>query len=384
MVPKFTANANRYTYTTTYVKQNTSGNRAKNRTFKEQALEGICLESIWKNRLHCLGWSNRSAIQTVHSLAKSTLETYNHYVNRYITFCIDNNCDFSSENNYTILADFFCVLADSSDRPESVLKVSSAAITCLFEGLGKTPPTFNTDIKRLITGLIKTGTTRPMHRSKPMPVQNFVKLFRSWGKNELLSVKRLRLKAMTLLALICMTRPSDLAPRGLLFNSQDLSFERTCMTLNDLEFHEDGSLTITFFAIKNDRTRTGFEVRIPQNHEDEFTDPVSCLKTYISKTEQYRLGEEKPLFLSLNHPYQAITVDTVRHVLEEVIVLAGLSNQGFSAKSFRPTGATVSVTTGISPETAMQIGRWKTMETFLNHYVYPKVPADFTTNVFSA
>ena len=63
--------------------------------------------------------------------------------------------------------------------------------------------------------------------------------------------------------------------------------------------------------------------------------------------------------------------------------MAGLGDQGFTAKSFRPTGATIAVSQGILPETVMKIGRWKTKEVFLNHYVYGQVPSGFTTNLLS-
>ena len=61
--------------------------------------------------------------------------------------------------------------------------------------------------------------------------------------------------------------------------------------------------------------------------------------------------------------------------------MAGLADQGFLAKSFRPTGATIAVNSGVLQETVMQIGRWKTKEVFLNHYVYPNAPQSYTTNL---
>lgn len=215
-----------------------------------------------------------------------------------------------------------------------------------------------------------------------MPVQNFVKLFQSWGPNDNLSIKCLRLKAITLMAIICMTRPSDLAPRGVIFDNDDFSFAKYSMSLNNIVFQDDGSLTITFFGIKNYRTRSGFEVNIPKIVKDEFNDPVSALKSYIEKTSEFRPMDTKPLFISLNQPFKAISSDTVRNILEEAIKLAGIDNMGISAKSFRPTGATLAVDTGVLPETTMQIGRWKTKETFMNHYVYPRAPTFFTEQVF--
>ena len=86
------------------------------------------------------------------------------------------------------------------------------------------------EIKRLITALIKTGTVRPMKRSRPMPVEAFVRYFRELGPTDELSLKDLRRKTVTLLALVFMARPSDLAPKGVVFNSKFLSVEKTVLS----------------------------------------------------------------------------------------------------------------------------------------------------------
>ncbi len=85
---------------------------------------------------------------------------------------------------------------------------------------------------------------------------------------------------------------------------------------------------------------------------------------YIHKTYHQRDSELKPLFLSLNKPYHGVSAGTISSVLEESILLAGLAGQGYTAKSFRPKGATAAVNMGINPRTAMQIGHWKMQEVF--------------------
>ena len=119
----------------------------------------------------------------------------------------------------------------------------------------------------------------------------------------------------------------------------------------------------------------------PPNSDNPTMDPVSCLKTYIDRTSEHRDKEERPLFLSLTSPFKAISSARIAFILDEVSALAGLAEKGFSAKSFRPTGATKAVNSGVLPETVMQIGRWKTKEVFLNHYVYPHAPQSYTTNL---
>lgn len=48
-------------------------------------------------------------------------------------------------------------------------------------------------------------------------------------------------------------------------------------------------------------------------------------------------------------PFTAISASAVAKILEEAIDLAGLSGKGFSAKSFRQTGAIVAIEQGVDP-----------------------------------
>ena len=138
------------------------------------------------------------------------------------------------------------------------------------------------------------------------------------------------------------------------------------------------SLTVWLFGLKNDASRSGFEVCIPKA-TDPKVDPSFTLRSYISRTERFRDCNNKAVFLTLNPPYKALAADTVASVLQSAIDLVGL--KGFTPKSFRSSAATAAVTNGVSPETAMQIGRWKTSEVFFGHYVYPSVPEDYVDNI---
>ena len=60
----------------------------------------------------------------------------------------------------------------------------------------------------------------------------------------------------------------------------------------------DSSLTIYFFGIKNDRSRSGFEVNIPANANVVVMNPLSCLRAYIDRTVAYRPTDTNPLFIT--------------------------------------------------------------------------------------
>ena len=90
------------------------------------------------------------------------------------------------------------------------------------------------------------------------------------------------------------------------------------------------------------------------------------------------------MFISLqphNNKYKAVTAATIGQDLTDAIKLAKLDGEGYTPWSFRPTGATAAVVSNTTPETAMQVGRWKTDSVFRERYVYPLVQGSYTTDV---
>ena len=67
-------------------------------------------------------------------------------------------------------------------------------------------------------------------RTKIMPVEPFVEMFSNWLPNELLPIKELRQKAITLVSLV-MCKPSDLALKAVLRRSQVAQNPESSLTL---------------------------------------------------------------------------------------------------------------------------------------------------------
>ena len=212
-----------------------------------------------------------------------------------------------------------------------------------------------------------------------MPTQPFTDLFQAWPGNLFLTMENLRLKCITLLALAMMLRPSDIAPRATVFDEDQQTFQRLILTTENVQFNTDNSVTITFFGIKNDYSRDGFAVVI-QPALIVKLDPVATLRCYI-KCSRYQRPKGNPLFLALNVPYGVISASTMSRILDKAISITGLRGQGFSAKSFRPTGAMIAVESDINADAIQKISRWKSQSTFEDHYVHAKPPKQFTDSV---
>ena len=334
------------------------------------------METVWGHQLECLGWSKHTKDIFISSLAKSTRKGYNNLLQKCKQFCEKHNVQYPPVSS-EILAEFLHTLSEESKRPSSVLHSAIAALSHVYTALELQDITKHDYIKRLVTGLIKTKTLYPMKKSSVMPIQNFTELFTAWGDNKFLSTKQLRLKTITLLALAFMLRPSDVAPKGTMYDSQTSCEQTLTFTTDKIQLCFDG-VRIQFFGIKNDTSRSGFEVFVP-SHKNVILDPKTTLQHYLERTDSVRT--DGAVFLSLQRPYRALSASSIAKILDDAIGLAGLSGQGFSAKSFRPTGATCAIHQGVDPNIVQKIGRWKCQDVFFQHYVHSKTPVDFVSNL---
>lgn len=298
--------------------------------------------------------------------------SYDKMIKKFSSYCSSGNLNFPPARTGAI-AEFLCDVAKGSQRPNSVLRTASAAIGHVYKGYGLANMVEEPEIQLLITGLVKSGTAAPMQKSKVMPVKRFHDMFLNWSENTALCTKDLRLKTVCLLALTLMLRPSDAAPKGLAHSESGCT--PLVFSIDQIQFTESGA-DFTFFGIKNDTSRTGFQVSIPRASVEKL-DPVQTLHDYLIRTESLR-GPHGPVFISLKAPYEALGASSIARILDESITRAGLAGQGFSAKSFRPTGATAAIECNVDPDIVRKIGRWKNSEVFYQHYVHARTPNDYT------
>jgi len=264
-------------------------------------------------------------------------------------------------------------VAKGSRRPKSLMITNSAALQNFYMALETESPV-TPDVYKLVTGINKSGTQDPLIRSAVMPRQPFVNLFREWKENKLLNLADLRLKAIVLLAFTAMLRPSDIAPRSVTLQEEELKLNE--FTRDNVMFQPDGTLCMYLHGIKNDYARDGFRVIINPMDEEKLC-PVQTLYDYMERTKCLT-NDKGPVFLTMKRPIKAMSTQSVAQVLVKSIKLVGLEGRGFSAKNFRPTGATAAIENGLEPEEVRATGRWKDKETFDKHYVHARPNINFT------
>lgn len=349
-------------------------------TAKKTEMENIRLESVWETTLCNLGWSESSVKYIKYAWSANTLDLYNRVVVNCAKYCERNNHEFPPVST-SVVADFLYSQCSRSQRPRSMINSTCAALKCLYDGYNKVNLCDSAYISTFKSALVKSTTKAPRLKTPIMPAKAFHDLFMKLDDNENLNIKFLRMKTVTLLALALMLRPSDIAPHAEMFDADDNICDAVVLSLDQIKFDGNG-VKIRFFGIKNDTSRDGFEVTL-QEATCKKLDPVGALKCYIDKTAVHRKAGG-PVFIGLNKPYKHLSSNAISNILKDAINEAGLGGQGYSAKCFRPTGATLGVQSGCDPNVVRQLGRWKTESVFYSHYVHCNAPSDYFDKVIQS
>lgn len=194
-------------------------------------METICLKGIWRSKLQASGWSSRAIDQFLLHWAASTLQQYNRQIKKLHVFCISQDVHFPPAEE-GVVASFLCHVAAKSDRPRGQLNSCLAAFKCMFDALDMNNVVLSDNVTKLVDSLVKSATLKPMVRTAVMPISPFVDMFMSWPDNDKLDLKKLRLKAICLLSLVFMLRPSDVAPRARMLDPET-------QVVHQLTFSED-------------------------------------------------------------------------------------------------------------------------------------------------
>lgn len=341
-------------------------------------MAAVSLASMWEANLKQAGWSQKAIKRAEPALAASTRRSYENMLMKCRLFSQEVGISFPPTETHE-MAEFICSLAERSERPQSCVNTFLAAIKQVFRAAKMPDISENFAIRRLVTAITKAQTERPMQRSTVLPVDQLLATMKLWGDNSTMPIKFLRIKTISLLAVALMLRPSDIAPNATFFEKDSLD-EKKVIFSTDMVAFKDNAMEVTLFGTKNDLDRKGFVVYLPA-HSDISVCPVAALKCYIERTSPFR--RDKAVFLSLKAPFGPLSSAAVAKDLQTCLDMAGLKNSGFSAKSFRPTGATVAIDKGTDPKIVQSVGRWKSTEVFYSHYVHSKTPNTFTTTILS-
>jgi len=185
-----------------------------------------------------------------------------------------------------------------------------------------------------------------------------------------LTTLQLAKKTVTLLALVNADRCSDLAA---------LDREHMQWTASGVEF--------TVVRLTKTRRpgppRKVFYSRFTDNSE---LCPVTVLRMYIDKTAEQAvtINSPKPVFVTSRKPFRRAKPGTIGHWIKDVLQLAGVNTEVFSAHSTRSASTSWAASKGVPINDILKAANWSSQTTFEQYYFRPVALATYTRTILQS
>lgn len=299
----------------------------------------------------------------VRSLKAGTVRNYNNYLARFVNACAALGLPSWRAATTGHVLVFLCDIARGLNRPSSTLESAISALKLAFESLSPSPLD-SPLISRVKKGLVDLHTTRPRAPTQPLPVAPIRDWLLSLPPTNDLDYDRLRMKCAVLAALVLIARPSDLC----------------CIDPRLLEFEDDlSAVTVSLLAFKNDYHRDGAVLRVEASSVPELCFVRACKR--LHSLNFARFPNASGLFIDPASGAKLLSAQ-VGQILKRACTLAGLGAV-FTARNFRPGGATRGIEGGLPLDLVMHIGRWRSADTVYAHYLRSARPVNVSDTLLA-
>lgn len=282
----------------------------------------------------------------VSSITASSLRQYETGFKRWWKFCERKKIDSLTAG----IPDVLVFLASEFENGASYGTINSfrSAIALL---LG---PQVGHDerIKRFCKGTAKQRPPAPKYESTWDP-KVVLDLFSRWPSNNELSLEKLSLKLITLLALITGHRPQTLS----LIDIRNINRKE-----NMLEIKIPGRIKTSGINRKQPT------LILPFYPENEKICVAAALQAYLNSSKKVR-ETETALFISYKKPYKTVGTQTLSRWTKSVLKMSGIDTEIFSAYSTRHAATSAACKKGISIDIIKKTAGWtESSKTFTKFY----------------
>lgn len=215
-------------------------------------------------------------------------------------------------------------------------------------------------ILRLFKYFNRSRPIRPKHYTF-WSVSTLLSFLSKWHPISSLSLKQLTLKTIALIALSCSDRGQTL---------HRLNIEKT-------QFEHDGISFIILDRLKTTKRNAKPHIVKCLVTSDPTLNVCDYTLAYMNRTLVFRSarvseGLEKPVQLFLSWKTKApVAKNTLARWLKEVLFLAGIDTDQFSAHSYRGAGLSAASARGASVKDILTAGDWSRISTFNTFYNAP-------------
>jgi hypothetical protein len=228
-----------------------------------------------------------------------------------------------------------------------------SAISAYHRGFEGTPAGQHPQVKRLLMGVYQDCPPVPKYTTT-WDVEQVLTHMEGWGQNEELDDSHLTHKTAMLLALASAGRSSDLQAM-------------------DLDYMADKGDAMEFTLVAHTKTSKPWKPR-PVLTIREFEDrpdlnPVTCLRSYIARTQDWRKsGYKRKLLLGIVAPHNPVVPSTVANWLKKTMASAGIDVEKYQAHSTRAAATSKAKAAGLSVSEIIDRANWTNAGTFQKFY----------------
>lgn len=282
------------------------------------------------------------------SFAKQTLTQYNSCFKAWWQFCEEKSYDYRQGTISELIG--FLTERYEGNASYSTLNTTRSALSLI---LG-TKVTTHDCVNRFLKGIYRLKPPRPKYNMTWDPNLVLEYLSNYFPYNNI-SLHDLTLKTITLLALASAQR------------MQTLSF----IKLENITCNNDSIVIKINDIIKNSRPGSYQPIIIlPYIQENPKICPALALKTYLDKTQTYRVNKSNNmLFISYKKPHKEVKSQTLGHWVKETLRKSGIDISIFGAHSTRHASTSAAHRSGVSLEVIKKTAGWSdSSNVFLKYY----------------
>lgn len=239
-------------------------------------------------------------------------------------------------------------------RPASIVSSFCSAVALLAVCVGVDDPLGAPLFRRFRQGAVRGNTSAPREprRIVDLRVLNAALAAGSVGENDFSAVplEELRTRAMVVLQVFALARPSDVA-----------AARRERMSGG-----ADGSLRVRLAESKGDRARDGSDLVVRAPSRAGMFNPVMLVWQYFGRTMGVG-GQSGPLFLTFGTRVAGVRAGTVAQLTKLFGLEHGMPAY-FTSACLRPSVVSKVRGRGADAAQVQRAGRWRNLATMLNYY----------------
>ena len=294
------------------------------------------------------GFDKETVLLIMSAWRDSTKKLYSTYLNKWATFCVERDIPILSPT--LPQACRFLRLLASSGLGYGAVNTARCALSIILPKFGSSTFGSHAYVKWLLKGVYERNPPKPRY-TEFWNVDKVLVMFKDWGSNHTLHIKKLSFKLVMLLLLVTSQRGQTVVN----------------LDVRDMDVLEDKVVFKMRKLLKHNRVGDPLDSIILRNFlECKRLCVVRCLKAYLIKTQLVR-GHSQ-LLLSYVRPFRPISRDTLARWTLGVMQMAGIDTSKYRSHSTRGASTSAAKRLGVPINLIMRQASWRSAKSFANFY----------------